>query len=58
MAHDGQRPHAGMKLRTTWSPGASSVTPGPDLDHLAGPLVAADDRELLQPEELRDRRGP
>ena len=36
-----------MKPNTTWSPGARSVTPGADLDHLAGALVAADHRELL-----------
>lgn len=28
-AQDGQRPHAGMKARTTWSPSSTLATPGP-----------------------------
>ena len=45
-AADGQRPHDGMKPNTTWSPGASQLTPSPTSCDDAGALVAADDRQL------------
>ena len=41
LAQDGHRPQEGMNEVTTWSPTASSVTPGPTLDHHAGAFVAA-----------------
>ena len=52
LAQEGHRPHEGMKEVTTWSPTASSVTPGADLDHHAATLVAQDDRVLLPAEHL------
>ena len=57
MEHFGHWPHDGMNPNTTWSPGARPVTPGPDLEHLAGALVAADHGELLDPELLLRLRG-
>ena len=43
-AQNRQCPQAGRKLVTTWSPGATAVTPGPDGRDDAGALVPADDR--------------
>ena len=44
-AHQKQRPQAGMNEAATWSPTASDSTPGSDLGHHAGALVATDHRE-------------
>ena len=45
----GQRPQAGMNPNTTWSPGASQLTPVADLQDDAGALVAADDGGSVTP---------
>ena len=45
-----------MKLAETWSPGCTLVTPGADLDHHPGALVAADEGERVGQAQLLAQR--
>jgi hypothetical protein len=49
--------HSGVYSGMTWSPGLTLVTPGADLDHDAGALVAEDRRETGPPDRARQREG-